>query len=94
MGAVFDAWEERLNHDAWQKAFAECGLDIDFYARRERSDDELLPWSHIDVGVSTEFLKTEYEKALNAEVTPNCADGVCNNCGLEMAEPPCQMTGQ
>jgi radical SAM family uncharacterized protein len=83
LGAVFDAWEERLKHDAWQKAFAECGLDIDFYARRKRSQDELLPWSHIDVGVSTEFLKKEYQKALNAEVTLNCAYGVCNNCGLE-----------
>ncbi|MDO9333332.1 MAG: TIGR03960 family B12-binding radical SAM protein [Dehalococcoidales bacterium] len=93
MGAVFDAWEERLKHDAWQKAFAECGLDTNFYARRERSMDELLPWSHIDVGVSTDFLKAEYEKALKAEATPNCADGVCNECGLERSEPPCRMKG-
>jgi len=90
LGAVFDAWEERLNHNAWEKAFAECGLDTDFYARRTRSPDELLPWSHIDVGVSTEFLKKEYEKALNAEVTLNCADGVCNNCGLESWQVGCQ----
>ncbi len=89
MGAVFDAWEERLKHDAWQKAFAECGLDIDFYARRERSMDELLPWSHIDVGVSTDFLKAEYAKALKAEVTPNCTDGVCNECGLEKWDVGC-----
>lgn len=83
MGAVFDSWEEQLKHDCWQKAFAECGLDINFYAHRERSRDELLPWSHIDAGVSTEFLQKEYQKALKAEVTPNCADGTCNNCGLE-----------
>jgi hypothetical protein len=82
-GAVFDAWDEQLKHDAWQKAFADSGLDIDFYARRERPLDELLPWSHIDVGVSTDFLKTEYAKALKAEPTPNCADGLCQNCGLE-----------
>ena len=89
MGAVFDAWEERLKHDAWQKAFAECGPDIDFYARRERSLDELLPWSHIDVGVSTDFLKAEYEKALKTEATLNCADGVCNECGLEKWDVGC-----
>jgi radical SAM superfamily enzyme YgiQ (UPF0313 family) len=82
-GAVFDAWDEQLKHDAWQKAFEESGLDIDFYAQRERPLDELLPWSHIDVGVSTDFLKAEYAKALKAEATPNCADGLCVNCGLE-----------
>jgi len=89
MGAVFDAWEEHLKHGVWQKAFAECGLDIDFYARRLRSPDELVPWSHVDVGVSTEFLKREYQKALKAEATPNCADGMCNNCGLEKWDMGC-----
>ncbi|MDP2919721.1 MAG: TIGR03960 family B12-binding radical SAM protein [Dehalococcoidia bacterium] len=82
-GAVFDAWDEQLKYHAWQKAFEETGLNIDFYARRERKLDELLPWSHIDVGVSTDFLKAEYTKALQAEATPDCADGRCVNCGLE-----------
>jgi radical SAM family uncharacterized protein len=82
-GAVFDAWEEHLKYDVWQKAFVENNLDIDFYAQREREMDELLPWSHIEVGVSTDFLKAEYTQALKAEVTPNCADGSCNACGLE-----------
>jgi len=82
-GAVFDAWDEQLKHDAWEKAFAESGLDIDFYAQRERPLDEVLPWSHINVGVSTDFLKAEYARALKAELTPNCADGACNQCGLE-----------
>jgi radical SAM family uncharacterized protein len=83
MGAVFDSWEEHFKHDAWQKAFAGCGLDVNFYSHRERPQDELLPWSHIDVGVSTDFLKKEYQRALKAEVTQNCTEGVCNNCGLE-----------
>jgi radical SAM family uncharacterized protein len=92
-GAVFDSWEEHLKHDVWKKAFEECGLDIDFYAHRERSQDELLPWSHIDVGVSSEFLKNEFQKALKAETTPNCDEGICNACGLERWDPPCAMTG-
>ncbi len=89
-GAVFDSWEEHLKHNVWQKAFEQCGLDIDFYAHRERSQDELLPWSHIDVGLSSEFLQKEYQKALKEETTPNCAEGMCNNCGLEMWEPQCR----
>jgi radical SAM family uncharacterized protein len=82
-GAVFDAWDDQFKYEAWEKAFAAAGLSPDFYATRERPADELLPWSHIDVGVSTDFLRAEYQKALRAEPTPNCADGVCVNCGLE-----------
>jgi len=82
-GAVFDAWDEQLKHEAWEKGFAESGLDINFYAQRERPPDELLPWSHIDAGVTADFLKAEYARALKAEITPNCSDGACNQCGLE-----------
>ncbi|MCX6003375.1 MAG: TIGR03960 family B12-binding radical SAM protein [Chloroflexi bacterium] len=89
MGAVFDAWEEHFKYEIWQKAFEDAGLDIKFYARRERSLDELLPWSHIDVGASPEFLKAEYGKALKADVTPDCRDGACNACGLERWETGC-----
>jgi radical SAM family uncharacterized protein len=89
LGAVFDAWDELFNYDLWQQAFAEIGLDIKFYAQRERSQDELLPWAHIDVGVSQEFLKVEYAKALKAEVTPDCRGGACNACGLERWESGC-----
>jgi len=89
MGAVFDAWEELFKYELWEKAFAEAGLDIKFYAQRERSPDELLPWAHIDVGVNREYLRAEYEKALNAEVTPDCRTGICNTCGLERWETGC-----
>jgi radical SAM family uncharacterized protein len=82
-GAMFDAWDDQLKLDVWQKAFTECGLTQDFYARRERSFDEVLPWSHIDVGVTAGFLKAEYAKAVAAETTINCAESTCNTCGLE-----------
>ncbi|MDD5289087.1 MAG: TIGR03960 family B12-binding radical SAM protein [Dehalococcoidales bacterium] len=89
MGAVFDAWEEQFKYELWQKAFEEAGLDIKFYAQRERQQDELLPWAHIDVGATPEFLKAEYAKALKADVTPDCRDGACNQCGLERWENGC-----
>ena len=89
MGAFFDAWEEHFKYELWQKAFAEAGLDIKFYAQRERALDELLPWAHIDVGVTTEYLKSEFEKALKAEATPDCREGSCNACGLEKWESAC-----
>ena len=89
MGAVFDAWEEQFKYELWQKAFEEAGLDIKFYAQRERSQDELLPWAHIDVGVSSGIFQSGISKALNAEVTTDCREGACNACGLERWDMGC-----
>ena len=47
----------------------ECNLDIDFYAYRERSYDEVFPWDFIDVGVNKKYLKRENEKAKKEELT-------------------------
>ena len=79
-GCYFDAWSEYYKHDEWLKTFEECGLDIDFYTTRERSLDEVFPWDFIDCGVTKEFLKKEWERALNETVTPNCKLQ-CNACG-------------
>jgi radical SAM family uncharacterized protein len=89
-GASFDAWDERFNHQNWLDAFARNELEPGFYAHRERSLDELLPWSHIDTGVSTEFLKREYRRSLKGEATPDCREQDCNACGLERWQEDCQ----
>jgi radical SAM superfamily enzyme YgiQ (UPF0313 family) len=90
LGSVFDAWDEHFKFDNWRRAFEDAGLDIDFYARRQRPLDETLPWSHIDIGVTTDFLKREYQRALEGVQTPDCRQGPCNACGLELSEPACQ----
>lgn len=89
-GSVFDAWNECFRYENWLKAFAESGLDPAFYAQRERSLDELLPWAHIDIGVPVNFLKREYEQALVGRETPDCRFGACNVCGLQRWYAPCQ----
>lgn len=83
LGCRFDAWSEQFQFGSWLQAFDEAGLSPDFYARRERSLDEVLPWSHIDMGVSVEFLKRELQRALECKDTPDCRINVCNECGLE-----------
>jgi radical SAM family uncharacterized protein len=93
LGSVFDAWDEHFEFENWQHAFEDAGLDIDFYARRQRSLDEIFPWAHIDTGVTTNFLKREYQQALKGVQTPDCREGPCNACGLEISEPACQPTG-
>ncbi len=79
-GGRFDAWEEYMNYDRWIAAFREEGLDITFYTERERDLDEVLPWDHVSVGVTKNFLKKELEKAKRGETTPNCMEK-CTGCG-------------
>lgn len=89
LGSTFDAWNERFNYENWLRAFDKAGIDPGFYAHRERSLDEVLPWSHIDVGVSPDFLKREYRYTFESRVTPDC-QVYCNACGLEKRHPICQ----
>ncbi|MCM1102900.1 MAG: TIGR03960 family B12-binding radical SAM protein [Clostridium sp.] len=79
-GCFFDAWSEYYHHEEWLAAFEECGLSIDFYTLRERSLNELFPWDFIDCGVTKDFLKREWSRAMAAEVTPNCKQK-CSACG-------------
>lgn len=79
-GCIYDAWGEYYKHDVWMECFEECGLSVDFYTTRERSLDEKFPWDFIDCGVTKEFLKREWERALAGEVTPNCKIA-CQGCG-------------
>ena len=80
-GALYDAWSESFRNGIWMKAFETCGVDIDFYTTRERSLDEQFPWDFIDTGVSKEFLKREWNNAVNGTVTPNCRER-CSGCGV------------
>jgi radical SAM superfamily enzyme YgiQ (UPF0313 family) len=82
LGCKFDAWREQFNFEAWQKAFNDCGLDMEFYANRVREEDEVLPWDHISCGVKKEYLLEEKEKALRGETTPDCRFEDCTGCGV------------
>ena len=79
-GCLFDAWSEFFDDNKWQQAFADAGLDIDFYNTRERSADELFPWDFIDIGVTKKFLRSEWERAMREQITPNCREA-CSGCG-------------
>jgi len=89
-GCKFDAWNECFDYGKWLSAFEENGLITAFYANRERSLDELLPWQHIDAGVTLSFLKREYENMWQEKVTPDCIRNSCNACGLHRWHPDCR----
>ena len=78
-GCFYDAWGEYYKNDVWLETFAECGLDVEFYTR-EKEVEEILPWDFIDCGVTKEFLKREWQKAQNEEISENCKLK-CQGCG-------------
>ncbi|HHT66192.1 MAG TPA: TIGR03960 family B12-binding radical SAM protein [Clostridiales bacterium] len=80
-GAVFDGWSEQFNLDAWMKAFEENKVKPEFYAHRKREQHEILPWDHIDTGVTKAFLWQEWQRALRGEITPDCRLD-CTGCGI------------
>lgn len=89
LGCYFDGWEECFRYDAWMQAFAELGIDPHFYANRAIGLDEVTPWSHMDYGVTHEYLVREYKKALAAQTTPPC-NRACHGCGAnKLLGGPC-----
>lgn len=79
-GCKFDSWKEQFLYETWLECFDKCGLDPEFYANRRREYYEVLPWDHLDYGVSKGFLERENEKSKRAETTEQCRVK-CAGCG-------------
>jgi radical SAM family uncharacterized protein len=80
-GALLDGWSDRLDLDAWRRAIADTGVDLE----RElagRDPAATLPWEVVDAGVRRAFLAAERRRALAGEETPSCARGECFHCGI------------
>src|SRR5690242_7458445 len=71
-GARFDGWSEHCRLDVWQDAMAAHGLAPEFYLRR-RPLGEVLPWDHLDAGVSRKFLLQDLARAVAGVLTPDCS---------------------
>ncbi|MCC6146907.1 MAG: TIGR03960 family B12-binding radical SAM protein, partial [Anaerolineaceae bacterium] len=81
LGAKFDAWQEQYRYDFWQQAFLETGLDPDFYAYRQRDEEEVFPWDHINVGVRKGYLLKEYRNSQVGALRSDCREH-CHACGI------------
>ena len=79
-GGRLEAWSDYFSYERWEEAFNKCGLDMSFYASRERSVDELLPWDMIDVGVRKAHLIHEREQCYASKLSPDCRKQ-CSACG-------------
>jgi len=81
LGCRFDGWREHFSLERWMQACADCGIEPEWYLRR-RELDEILPWDHLDCGVTREFLLAERERATAEAATKDCRDGSCSACGV------------
>ena len=81
LGCKFDAWQDQHQHGKWLRAFAELGIEPDFYNFRERDLDEVFPWDHIDVGIHKKFLREDYLMSVKGETRVDCRDK-CFACGI------------
>ena len=82
-GCYLDSWSDCFHYDRWMETFREFGIDTAFYANRFIGLDEITPWSHLDYGVSHEFLVREYKKAMEAKTTRPC-NRQCSGCGANL----------
>ncbi|MEA5048457.1 MAG: TIGR03960 family B12-binding radical SAM protein [Eubacteriales bacterium] len=91
LGCRFDAWTEHFQPKAWSQAFADCGLSEEAYAQREYGLDEPLPWDFVDMLVTKDYLKREYERAMSGQTTPDCREH-CNGCFGARYETDCRLS--
>ena len=81
LGSRFDAWQDHHDPAAWQQAFADCGLDVEFYTHRARAIDEVFPWEHVSVAIKKSFLQEDYQMSLSGDTRVDCRDK-CFACGI------------
>lgn len=57
------------------------GLDAEELAERAIALDAPLPWQHLDMGVTMDYLRLELERSEQGKFTPMCFDN-CKRCGV------------
>jgi radical SAM superfamily enzyme YgiQ (UPF0313 family) len=80
-GAYLDGWSDTLSEAAWNRAFAEHGIDPAAYLK-ERPREQTLPWDFLDMGIEKGFLLMERAKAISGTTTHDCRQGDCLGCGV------------
>ena len=99
-GAKFDGWSDLFKNETWHAAFQKCGVDMAYYNARTRSFEERLPWEITSPGVATAFLRREWDKAMQGQLTHDCRRstctgcGICQNLGVQVRDHATSATGQ
>jgi radical SAM family uncharacterized protein len=85
-GARFDGWSEHFDYERWMAAarvgLAGTDVDVDWYTIRERQQNEVLPWDHLDSGLDSEWLWEDWQDALEEVAVDDCRWTPCFDCGV------------
>ncbi|MEV7010441.1 TIGR03960 family B12-binding radical SAM protein [Streptosporangium sp. NPDC051022] len=81
-GGRFDGWSEHFSYQRWMDAVAKAGVDVDWYTTRERQENEVLPWDHLDAGLDREWLWQDWQDAVNDVEVEDCRWTPCYDCGV------------
>ena len=81
-GGRFDGWSEYFDFDRWMSCAETVGVDVDWYTTREREENEVLPWDHLDSGLDKEWLWQDWQDALDEVEVEDCRWSPCFDCGV------------
>jgi radical SAM superfamily enzyme YgiQ (UPF0313 family) len=85
-GGRFDGWREHFSYQRWVDAAATelppRGVSLDWFTTRERTEDEVLPWEHLDSGLDRDWLWADWQDALSEHEQDDCRWTPCFDCGV------------
>ncbi|MFC5835719.1 TIGR03960 family B12-binding radical SAM protein [Nonomuraea insulae] len=81
-GGRFDGWSEHFSYERWMSAAEKAGVDVDWYTTREREENEVLPWDHLDAGLDREWLWQDWQEAVSGAEVEDCRWTPCYDCGV------------
>jgi radical SAM family uncharacterized protein len=81
-GGRFDGWSEHFSYERWMAAAEKAGIDVDWYTTREREENEVLPWDHLDAGLDREWLWQDWQEAVSGGEVEDCRWTPCYDCGV------------
>ncbi len=85
-GGRFDGWSEHFSYERWmaaaERAFDGDPVDVAWYTTREREQNEVLPWDHLDSGLDKDWLWEDWQDALDEREVDDCRWTPCFDCGV------------
>ena len=85
-GGRFDGWSEHFSYPRWVDAAAAelepLGVSLEWFTTRERGQDEILPWDHLDSGLERDWLWDDWQDALAGREQDDCRWTPCFDCGV------------
>ncbi|MFG2077485.1 TIGR03960 family B12-binding radical SAM protein [Nonomuraea maritima] len=81
-GGRFDGWSEHFSYERWMAAAEQTGVDVSWYTTREREENEVLPWDHLDAGLDREWLWQDWQEAVSGSEVEDCRWTPCYDCGV------------